>query len=167
MYRAHVLTISDSSYYENKKDLSGEGLVKYLKELGYEVVGYDILSDDKELISNKLKEICDKELSDLILTTGGTGFNKRDNTPEATMDVIEKFVPGFGELMRLKSYEITKAGILSRSVSGIRKSTLIINLPGSPKASYENLSFIADSLNHALKMLLNDKNDCANMKDER
>lgn len=167
MNKVYIITASDSSYYEDKKDLTGPLLSEIMKEKGYEIVGRKILPDDRDLISNSLRKICDEGMADLILTNGGTGFGPRDITPEATMDVMDKFVPGFGELMRRKSQEITKHGILSREISVIRKSTLIINLPGSPKAAKENLEFIIDTLDHALKMIKSVKSDCANMGEKR
>ncbi|MBS9776232.1 MAG: MogA/MoaB family molybdenum cofactor biosynthesis protein [Fusobacterium sp.] len=163
MYKVVIITVSDSSYYENKKDLSGPQIKEFLEERGYDICNLEVVPDEKDKISKLLVEISDSNKVDLILTTGGTGFNERDVTPEATMAVIEKYAPGFGELMRMKSFEITKNAILSREAAGIRKKTLIINLPGSPKAAIENLSFIVDSLGHGLKMLSNQKNDCGNM----
>lgn len=167
MDRVYILTVSDSSFYEGKKDFSGPAIAELLKEWNFIIIGKDIICDEREKIAKRLVEICDEKNVDLILTTGGTGFNYRDVTPEATMDVIEKYVPGFGELMRMKSYEITKNAILSREIAGIRKSTLIINLPGSPKAATENLNFILPSIEHGLKMLKNKKNDCANLDEVR
>lgn len=167
MFRAYIVTVSDSSYFENKKDLSGPTLVNILTEKGYEVVGREILPDDREKISSVLEMLCDEDKTDLILTTGGTGFAKRDVTPEATLDIIEKSVPGFGEIMRSKSFEITKNAVLSRETAGIRRDTLIINLPGSPKAASENLNFIIDSVEHGLSILRGEKTDCGNMGGKR
>ncbi|RVU54128.1 MogA/MoaB family molybdenum cofactor biosynthesis protein [Anaerosphaera multitolerans] len=167
MFRAYVITVSDSSYFEDKKDLSGPLLVNLLTEKGYEVVGREIIPDEKDKIASVLTLLCDEESTDLILTTGGTGFSQRDVTPEATLEVVEKIVPGFGEIMRAKSFEITKNAILSRETAGIRKRTLIINLPGSPKAAEENLSFIIDSIEHGLNILTGEKTDCGNMGGKR
>ncbi|MGO3751581.1 MAG: MogA/MoaB family molybdenum cofactor biosynthesis protein [Peptoniphilaceae bacterium] len=167
MYRACVVTVSDSSFYEGKKDLSGPEIVKVLKNNDYEIVDVKIVADEKEDIKRLLEDLADNNRADLVITSGGTGFNKRDVTPEATMEIIEKYTPGFGELMRMKSYEINKNAILSRACSGIRKDTLIINLPGSPRGAVENLNFIIGSIEHGLKMLLTSKNDCGNMNDKR
>lgn len=163
MYKVGLITASDSSALSGKKDLTGPAVAEFLEKAGYQVVRQVILPDERKLLAEKLEELADAGKLDLILTLGGTGFNQRDVTPEATKDVIEKEVPGFSELMRQKSFEITPNGILSRGTAGIRKKCLIINLPGSPKAALENLSFIIRPLEHGLKMLTQAKNDCAHM----
>lgn len=159
MFKISVITLSDTASKGGRHDLSGEEIKKMVSELGV-VVHYEILPDDIDLIRNKLMEICDNGLADLILTTGGTGFTERDITPEATKLVIEREVPGISEYMRIKSAEISKNAILSRGVSGIRKKTLIINLPGSVKAVRENLSLILSVLPHALEKLKGDTKPC-------
>lgn len=159
MFKISVITLSDTASKGGRQDLSGEEIKKMVSELGV-VVHYEILPDDIDLIRNKLMEICDNGLADLILTTGGTGFTERDITPEATKLVIEREVPGISEYMRIKSAEISKNAILSRGVSGIRKKTLIINLPGSVKAVRENLSLILSVLPHALEKLKGDTKPC-------
>lgn len=159
MFRIAVITLSDTASKGGRQDLSGEEVKKIVSEIG-EVVYYDILPDDMELIKKKLIDICDNSIADLVITTGGTGFTERDITPEATKLVIEREVPGISEYMRIKSSEISKNAILSRGVSGIRKKTLIINLPGSVKAVRENLTLILSTLPHALEKLKGDTKPC-------
>lgn len=159
MFRIAVITLSDTASKGGREDLSGEEIKKMMNELG-KVVHYEILPDDIELIRRKLIEICDNDIADLVLTTGGTGFTERDITPEATKLVIEREVPGISEYMRIKSAEISRNAILSRGVSGIRKKTLIINLPGSVKAVKENLTLILPVLQHALEKLKGDTRPC-------
>lgn len=159
MFRIAVITLSDTASKGGREDLSGEEIKKMVNELG-KVVHYEILPDDIELIKRKLIEICDNDIADLVLTTGGTGFTERDITPEATKFVIEREVPGISEYMRIKSAEISRNAILSRGVSGIRKKTLIINLPGSVKAVKENLTLILPVLQHALEKLKGDTRPC-------
>jgi molybdenum cofactor synthesis domain-containing protein len=124
-----------------------------LKTAGYEVVSCDILPDERQVLAERMKAICDKNEADLIVTTGGTGFSPRDYTPEATMDIAERPVPGIPEAMRAYSLQKTNRAILSRSVAAIRGKTLIINLPGSPRAAKENLECVIDALEHGLRML--------------
>ena len=120
-----------------------------------------IIPDEYSLIKDTLKNICDSNLADLVITTGGTGFSKRDVTPEATLEVCEKVVPGIPEAIRAYSMTITKRAMLSRAAAGIRKDTLIINLPGSPKAVRESLEYIISTLNHGLEILVGSATDCA------
>ena len=124
-----------------------------LKEAGYTIAGYALLPDDRKVLADKLREICDNGEADLLITTGGTGFSARDCMPEATADVSERMVPGIPEAMRWYSLQITPRAMLSRAAAGIRKNTLIVNLPGSPKAVKENLGFILSSLDHAIEMM--------------
>ena len=152
MYNAAVITVSDRSYSGEYNDLSGPAVSELLSEHGYTVNRTSVIPDDKNEIIRILTELSD-EGTDLIITTGGTGFSKRDVTPEATKDVIERETPGLAEYMRMRSSQITDRAILSRSVCGIRKGSLIINLPGNPKAAVENLSFIINALDHGLDML--------------
>ncbi|MGP2528129.1 MogA/MoaB family molybdenum cofactor biosynthesis protein [Acidaminococcus sp. LBK-2] len=163
MYRVCLITVSDSSALQGKKDLTGPAVAGLLTHEGYQITEQAILPDERELLAEKMRQIADGGKVDLLLTLGGTGLNERDVTPEATGEIIEKTVPGFPELMRRKSFEVTPNGILSRGISGIRKHCLIINLPGSPKAAVENLSFILQPLDHGLQMLTRAKNDCAHM----
>lgn len=160
MYKATVITISDRCYKKDREDLAGPAVKKLLLSKGYLVGDIIIVPDDKEQIINALNK-CVKSDIPLIITTGGTGFSKRDITPECTKEIIEREAPGISEYMRYKSMQITKRGMLSRGVSGIKNQSLIINLPGSPKAVVENLGFVIDTLEHGLKMLLTDSADCA------
>lgn len=134
MKRVAVITSSDKGYRGEREDLSGPAAKEIVEAAGYVVVSMDVLPDDRGLLSARMAEIADQGLAELILTTGGTGFSQRDVTPEATEDVIERRVPGIPEAMRAFSLTITKRAMLSRATAGIRKRTLIINLPGSPKA---------------------------------
>lgn len=160
MFKAAVITASDKGYRGIREDLSGPYIRKILEEAGYDVVSVDILPDERNMIADKLIELSDKKIP-LILTTGGTGFSPRDNTPEATCDIIEKETPGISEAIRAYSLRITPRAMLSRAVSGIRKQSLIINLPGSPKAVRECLDYILPVLEHGIKIMLNIDGECA------
>ena len=153
MIRTAILTISDSCSKGRREDISGQAISDILKENNYEVSEKRIVADDQEKITTELIRLSDVAKVDVVFTTGGTGFGPRDVTPEATIAVCEKIVPGLGELMRLKGLEKTPNAILSRSTAGIRKNTLIINLPGSPKAVRECLGTILNVLPHAVKMM--------------
>lgn len=161
MKRAAIITSSDSGYRGEREDLSGPAVREILEREGYQVVSMEILPDDREILGNRMKEIADKELAELVLTTGGTGFSQRDVTPEATEDIIERRVPGIPEAMRAYSMTITKRAILSRAAAGIRKKTLIINLPGSPKAVRESLDYIVGALDHGIEILTGEASNCA------
>lgn len=161
MYRVAIITSSDSGYEGNRIDKSGETIENIVKENGYDVVHKVLLPDDRSMLSSEMKKISDENIADLILTTGGTGFSKRDITPEATLDIVEKIVPGIPEAMRAYSLSFTKRAMLSRAAAGIRKETLIINLPGSPKAVSECLEYIISELDHALKIMKGDTSNCA------
>lgn len=159
--QAAIITMSDSrSQSTEKADESGAVIKKILEANDYEVVHYELISDDLDGIKNSLIRVCDQNIS-LVLTTGGTGLSKRDNTPEATKAVIEKEVQGISEAMRYHSLQITPRAMLSRGVSGIRQNSLIINLPGSPKAVRENLEYIIPSLRHGLEILRGEASNCA------
>ena len=151
--RAVVLTISDSASRGEREDLSGPAVVEELGKLGAAIVGTNILADIEEEISRQLRHYADSGEVDLIVTAGGTGFAGRDVTPEATRQVIEREAPGLAELMRADSLRITPLAALSRSVCGIRGSTLIVNLPGSVRGARENLQAIARLLPHAISLL--------------
>lgn len=153
-WRIAIITASDRCYRSEQKDQSSIMLRQLLadKKLG-EVVEFRILPDEVDMISMALIECADILQVDLVLTTGGTGFSPRDVTPEATARVIERYAPGLAEVMRYRSMEITPRAMLSRGIAGIRKSTLIINLPGSSTGAYESLNLIVDQLDHALKLL--------------
>ena len=159
--QAAIITMSDSrSQSTEKADESGAVIKEILEANDYEVVYYELISDDLDGIKNSLIRVCDQNIS-LVLTTGGTGLSKRDNTPEATKAVIEKEVQGISEAMRYHSLQITPRAMLSRGVSGIRQNSLIINLPGSPKAVRENLEYIIPSLRHGLEILRGEASNCA------
>lgn len=159
-YRATIITISDKGSLGEREDKSGPALKKIL-EKSYTVKEMIIIPDDIDTIAYTIKEQVDKYAVDLVITTGGTGVAKRDVTPEATRMVIEKELPGFSEIMRVKSYKITPHGIISRGICGISGKSIIINLPGSPKAASECLMFVMDALPHALSKLKGDPSDCA------
>lgn len=160
MKRVAVITASDKGYKGEREDLSGPAVKEIVEAAGYVVVSMDVLPDDRGLLSARMAEIADQGLAELILTTGGTGFSQRDVTPEATEDVIERRVPGIPEAMRAFSLTITKRAMLSRATAGIRKRTLIINLPGSPKAVRESLGVIIDSLGHGIEILTGEAGEC-------
>ena len=160
MKRVAVITSSDKGYSGEREDLSGPAVKEIVEAAGYQVVSMDILPDDREMLSARMAEIADLGLAELILTTGGTGFSQRDVTPEATEDVIERRVPGIPEAMRAFSLTITKRAMLSRATAGIRKKTLIINLPGSPKAVRESLEVVMDSLGHGIEILTGEAGEC-------
>ncbi len=161
MKRAAIITSSDSGYRGEREDLSGPAIREILEREGYQVVSMEILPDDRTMLGEKMKEIADNGLAELILTTGGTGFSQRDVMPEATEDIIERRVPGIPEAMRAYSMTITRRAMLSRAAAGIRKKTLIINLPGSPKAVKESLEYIIGALDHGIEILTGEASDCA------
>ncbi|NLY11196.1 MAG: MogA/MoaB family molybdenum cofactor biosynthesis protein [Firmicutes bacterium] len=153
MIKAAVITVSDKGSQGLREDLSGPLAIKLLEEISIKVVKYLILPDERDQISTTLKILCDNNEANLIITTGGTGLAPRDITPEATLDILERQAPGIAEVIRLKSLEKTPKAMLSRAVAGIRKSTLIINLPGSPKAVQESLEVILPVLPQAIEIL--------------
>ena len=162
MYNAAVITISDKGYLGQREDTSGPNLVRILTEKGFEVTYTAIIPDDREMIQAELLKCADELGIALVLTTGGTGFSPRDITPEAAMEVIERPTPGIPEAMRAESMRITPKGCLSRSVAGIRRRSLIITLPGSKKASAENILAVIDPVAHGLDMLYSEGSaDCA------
>lgn len=158
---AAVLTISDSASRGEREDTSGPAVVAELEKLGARIAATEIVSDDRELIASRLRELADKGDVNLIFTTGGTGFAPRDNTPEATRDVIEREAPGLGELMRLKSLDSTPLAPLSRAVCGIRGTTLIVNLPGSRRGAVENFTAIRSAIPHAIGLLTEQSPKCS------
>ena len=162
MYTAAVITISDKGFRGERVDTSGPNLVQILKDKGFDVTYTSIIPDDMEMIQEELIRCADNLKIALVLTTGGTGFSPRDITPEAAMDIIERPTPGIPEAMRAESMRITPKGCLSRSVAGIRGRTLIITLPGSKKASAENILAVIDPVAHGLDMLYSEGSaDCA------
>lgn len=152
-YTAAVITISDKGYLGERVDTSGPALVELLKRKSYDVVYTTIIPDDFKTIQAELIKCADDLKIGLVLTTGGTGFSPQDITPEATMSVVERATPGIPEAMRVASMQITPRGCLSRSAAGIRGRTLIINLPGSKKASQENILAVIDAVDHGMEML--------------
>lgn len=161
MFRTAIVCMSDKGAKGEREDLSTKVIEKIVIENGYKVTKKILIPDEFEIIKETLKNICDSDEANLILTTGGTGFSKRDVTPEATLEIIDKAVPGIPEAIRAYSMTITKRAMLSRAAAGIRKNTLIINMPGSPKAVEESLSFIIDSLTHGLEILVGSSSECA------
>ena len=160
MYSVGIITASDTCYKGDRVDKSGEVVKEIVEKNNYEVLRYIILPDEKDEIVKELKYMTDELAINLILTTGGTGFSPRDITPEATKEVIEREALGISEAMRINSLNITKRAMLSRGISGIRGRTLIVNLPGSPKAVRESLEFVITELEHGIKILLQQESNC-------
>lgn len=163
MFTAVVITVSDRSYRKERTDTSGPQVSFLLTEAGFKVVNIEIVPDEKEQISAALIRAADENDTALIVTTGGTGLAPRDVTPEATLAVCERLVPGIPEVMRMRGLAHTERAMLSRGVAGIRGRSLIINLPGSPKAAAENLEAVSGALNHALLMLRGEPSDCSSL----
>ena len=162
MYTAAVITVSDKGFRGERVDTSGPNLVEILKNKGFNVTYTAIVPDEREAIKAELCKCADEMKIALVLTTGGTGFSPRDITPEATMEIVERPTPGIPEAMRAESMKITSKGCLSRSAAGIRGRSLIINLPGSKKASQENILAVIDPVSHGLDMLYSEGSaDCA------
>ena len=153
---AVIITASDACSSGEREDKSGAALIELLTELSARIVAKEVLADDLEPLSDKLREYADRPDVNLILTTGGTGFGPRDNTPEATRRIIEREAPGLSEAMRIETLKNTPMAMISRGVSGIRSSTLIVNLPGSPKAVRESFAVIKPVLNHVIDLLAGD-----------
>jgi molybdopterin adenylyltransferase len=149
-----VITVSDKGYRGEREDRSGKYIIDFFKEKGWDITEYSIVPDEVGMIRDKIKEICDLGKANLILTTGGTGFSPRDVTPEATKEIIEK------EVIRIEGQKKTPRSILSRGVSGIRKSTLIINLPGSIKGVKDSLELIYQPLPHGIDILTEQDSEC-------
>lgn len=160
-WQAAVITLSDKGAAGERKDESGPAVAKRLREAGYAVVEELLIPDDAAALKLELARLCDQRRLDLILTTGGTGCSTRDTTPEATLAVADRNVPGIAEAMRAASMKITPHAMISRAASVIRGKTLIINLPGSPKACMENMDVFMDTIPHAMGLLRNEVHDCA------
>lgn len=161
IFKAAIITASDKGSKGEREDLSGPAIQEIIEPEGYVVTVYKVLPDDQETLENEMKRIADEKLADIIFTTGGTGFSLRDVTPEATIAVCDRLVPGIPEAMRAYSMTITPKGMLSRAAAGIRKQTLIVNMPGSPKAVKESLEYIIGPLRHGLEILLGEASECA------
>jgi molybdenum cofactor synthesis domain-containing protein len=160
-YRVGILILSDKGARGERKDSSGPLLKKELQSQGYEVADYRILPDDYAAIVEALRTLCDEKKLDLVITSGGTGVSPRDVTPEATIAVLHREIPGLAEAMRRASFAQTPHALLSRAIAGNRGTTLIVNLPGSPKGAMENLQVILPALPHALAKIQGDPADCA------
>ena len=161
MYQAAVVTVSDRSARGERPDEAGPLVASLLEAAGYEVAERRIVPDERAEIEQVLIELADRRQAALVVTTGGTGFSPRDVTPEATAAVCGRMAPGIPEAMRAASLTVTPRAMLSRAAAGIRGGTLIVNLPGSPKAARENLEAVLPTLEHGLKMLLGGPADCA------
>ena len=161
MYQVGILTLSDKGAKGERVDLSGPKIRELLPADKYNVVEYLVIPDEREQIESQLIRMADELHCNLILTTGGTGFSVRDVTPEATLAVCDRNAPGIAEAIRAYSMTITKRAMLSRAVSAIRNQTLIVNMPGSPKAVEESLTYILDTLEHGLNILLGIDSECA------
>lgn len=161
MIRVGVITASDKGSRGEREDLSGPTLAKLVQEIGGKVEEYVVLPDDQALLEEKMRQWADDKGLDLILTTGGTGFSLRDVTPEATLAVANRLVPGIAEVMRQESLKVTPKAMLSRAVAVLRKQTLIINMPGSAKAVRECFAAIAPALPHGIQILKGEASECA------
>jgi molybdopterin adenylyltransferase len=157
---AGVITVSDRGSRGEREDISGKEIRKLLEGISIKVVYYEVIPDEKDIIINKLVEYSDRKKLDLIVTTGGTGVSPRDVTPDATFEVIEKEVPGMSEAMRRESAALTPHAMISRAVTGVRKNSLIINLPGSPKGVRENLAVVLPALRHTIEKIKGDDSEC-------
>lgn len=161
MYTVGIITSSDKGYAGEREDKSGAVIKEIVESNGFKVEKQIVLPDEREMLAKEFIHMCDQMKVNLILSTGGTGFSKRDITPEATKDVIEREAPGICEAIRWYSLQITKRAMLSRAISGIRKDTLIVNLPGSSKACKEALDFVLDDIKHGIDILLGEAKECA------
>lgn len=161
MYKVGVITASDKGSKGERTDLSGPAICDIVKAYGYEVAELIVVPDDQVILEETMIRLSDEVKCDLVLTTGGTGFSKRDITPEATKNVCNRDALGIVEAIRAFSMTITKRAMLSRAYSGIRNETLIINLPGSPKAVKESLEYVIDSVHHGLDILVGRDSECA------
>ena len=161
MFTVGIITSSDKGYRGEREDQSGQVIEEIVSQNGFKVIKKVVLPDEKDLLEKEMINMCDNLNVNLLLTTGGTGFSKRDITPEATKSVIEREALGIVEAIRFYSLQITKRAMLSRATSGIRQNTLIINLPGSPKACKEALDFVLDDVKHGIEILLGEAKECA------
>jgi len=166
MIKVGILTISDKGSRGEREDLSGKVIEEVIRKINGEVKYYQIIPDENDIIQEELIKAVDKLHLDLILTTGGTGLGKRDVTPEATLAIIEKEVLGISEIIRSESFKKTNRAILSRGVAGIRKESLIINLPGSPKGVRESLEIVLEALPHGIEILKGQITECGRNDEE-
>lgn len=160
-FKAAVITVSDKGARGERVDESGPAAKEMLEEAGYEVVETLIIPDEPEELKTELIRLADEVWADLVVTSGGTGFSMRDQTPEATLAVADRLAPGIAEAIRYQSMAVTNRAMLSRGVSVIRRQTVIVNLPGSPKAVRESLGYILDSLDHGIRILRGSASECA------
>ena len=160
MFTAGILTISDKGSRGERQDKSGEAIREILSRIDVRIVNCDIIPDEKELIAEKLVKWADEDNLDVVVTTGGTGLTPRDVTPEATLAVVDRIIPGFAEAMRAESLKKTPHAMLSRAVVGTRGKCLIVNLPGSPQAVRECLEVILPALPHAVETLKGQAGEC-------
>ncbi len=163
MINCGVVTISDKGSRGEREDLSGKEVIRILEECTFSIEDYRIIPDEKDIIKSTLLEYADERGIDLVVTTGGTGVSPRDVTPDATAEVIEREIPGIGEAMRRESMKKTPHAMVSRAIAGIRGESLIINLPGSPKAARENLTVVLPTLKHTIEKIKGDQSDCASL----
>ena len=161
MIRTAIITLSDKGAKGEREDESGMAIREMVSAIGAEVIHYMVLPDEQNLIAAELSRLADSGEVDLIVTTGGTGVAPRDVTPEATREVLDRELPGMAEAMRAESLRKTPHAMISRAVAGIRKRTLIVNLPGSPRAVRENLVVVLPALSHAIEKIKGDPSDCA------
>lgn len=166
MFRVAVLTLSDRGARGQREDETGKVVAEMVKSLPGDVVCYEVLPDEQGVLEERLRRLADEQGVDLILTNGGTGLSPRDITPEATARVIERDVPGIVHAMMQAGLQKTPTAMLSRAVAGVRKNTLIVNLPGSPKAARENLEAILPALAHGMEKIRGSEDECAPMVEE-
>ncbi|WP_316348398.1 MogA/MoaB family molybdenum cofactor biosynthesis protein [Desulfuromonas acetoxidans] len=159
--KAAVLILSDKGAAGKREDLSGPALIDWLEQHQVETLRYEMIPDDYDVIVSTLTNWCDEGFCDVLITCGGTGVSPRDVTPEATMEVVDRILPGFGEAMRAESLKITPMAILSRAMAGIRGICLVMNLPGSPKAAIENLEAVWPAVAHGVDKIGGNPSDCA------
>ena len=160
MFTAGILTVSDKGWTGERQDRSGGVIREMLSDIGFRIASYDVVPDEEGLIAEKLIKWADEGKLDIILTTGGTGLSPRDVTPEATLSVLDKLVPGFVEVIRAETFKKTPMAVLSRAIAGTRGECLIINLPGSPRAVRECLEVILPALSHAVETLKGQAGEC-------
>ena len=160
MITGGVITLSDKGSRGEREDISGREVIRMLTDLDIRVANYEIIPDEREIIEDKIREYTDTQRLDLVVTTGGTGVSPRDVTPDATLGVLDRELPGMAEAMRRESMKKTPHAMISRAVVGIRGQSLIVNLPGSPKGARENLAVILPALKHTIEKIKGDESDC-------